>query len=60
LRSAQGQERLTSLSLLSIEELLLQLKQKQAFYDDFIEKFIAEKRRIDLKRRLVVQNLKMA
>ena len=36
-------------SLLSIENrLLLQLQQKQSFYDAVIEKFIAQKRRIEL------------
>ena len=49
LRSTQAQERMSALSILSVEkELLLQLKQKQTFYDDVIDKFIAQKRRIEL------------
>ena len=45
----QGQERMSSLSLLSIERrVLLQLQQKWCFYDDLSEKFIAQKRRIEL------------
>ena len=49
LRSTQAQERMSALSIPSVEkELLLQLKQKQTFYDDVIDKFIAQKRRIEL------------
>ena len=37
------------MSLLSIENrLLLQLQQKQSFYDAVTEKFVAQKRRIEL------------
>ena len=40
------------MSLLSIENrLLLQLQQKQSFYDAVTEKFIAQKRRIKLRYR---------
>ena len=40
------------MSLLSIENrLLLQLQQKQSFYDAVTEKFIAQKRRIELYYR---------
>ena len=41
LHSTHGREKMSSLILLSTEKkLLLKLNQKQAFYDDVIEKFI--------------------
>ena len=49
LHSTQGQQKNKHFSLLFIEkELLLKLKQKKAFYDDVVENFIAQKRRIEL------------
>ena len=43
------------MSLLSIENsLLFQLQQKQSFYDAVTEKYIAQKRRIELCYRLIV------
>ena len=52
------------MSLLSLEnKLLLQLQQKQSFYDAVTEKYIAQKRRIELcyrqgwKHRLVINTL---
>jgi hypothetical protein len=48
-RSTQGQDRLSSLSLLSIEkELLSKVRMKNTFYDAVTEKFLQKERRIDL------------
>jgi hypothetical protein len=48
LRSTQGQERLSSLALLSIEKsVLLEMKEKTSFYDRVIEKFVEKNRRIE-------------
>lgn len=49
LRSTQTQERLSDLSLLSIEkEVLINLKNEQSFYDKVIEKFVMQERRVEL------------
>ena len=48
-RGTQGQERMSSLGLLSIEKSLLnELKQKPNFYDDVIAQFMLKERRIEL------------
>lgn len=48
LRSSQGQKRLSFLSILSIEKkLLIELQKKPDFHDNVIQKFLAQKRRID-------------
>lgn len=47
-RSTQGQERLSSLSLISIEkELLHKEKNHPEFYDKVINEFLKQKRRMD-------------
>lgn len=47
-RSTQGQERLTSLAVLSIETALLDdLKIRLTFYDEVIQKFLQKNRRAD-------------
>lgn len=49
LRNTQGQERLSSLALLSIEKsLLATLRQRPSFYDDVIDIFARKNRRIEL------------
>lgn len=48
-RSTQGQERLDSLSFLSIEkQLLFSLKSKPTFYDLIIETFVKKRRRMEI------------
>lgn len=48
-RGAQSQQRLSGLSLLSIEKnLLTEVKQRGSFYDEVINKFISQRRRIEL------------
>lgn len=48
-RATQGQERLSALSLISIEkELLWDLKLKSTFYDDVVKKFTEKERRAEL------------
>lgn len=47
-RSTQGQERLSSLSTLSIEQMLLcEIKSDATFYDDVINVFIRQERRME-------------
>lgn len=49
-RNTQGQNRLSGLSLISIEKSLLQnLKKKPTFYDSIIDLFLEKNRRIELK-----------
>jgi hypothetical protein len=49
LRNSQSQNRLSALSLLSIEKKMLTTVQKQnSFYDDVLEDFTKKPRRIDL------------
>ncbi|CAH1101609.1 unnamed protein product [Psylliodes chrysocephalus] len=49
LRNTQGQDRLSSLSIISLEkELLLDLKRNLTFYDDVIKAFLMKNRRIEL------------
>lgn len=47
-RSTQGQERLSSLAILSIEkELLAKIKLQSTFYDQVIEEFVKKSRRLE-------------
>ena len=49
IHSCKHQERMSLLSLLLIEKrLLLQLQQKQSFYDAVTEKFLTQKQKIEL------------
>lgn len=49
LRNTQGQQRLTDLSMISIEkELLTDIKRSPTFYDDVLQYYLKKDRRVDL------------
>jgi hypothetical protein len=50
-RGTQTQVRLSSLSLLAIEKILLvELKKRPSFYDDVLTQFLRQNRRLELAR----------